>query len=235
MAVSSLADLRCPAMSTPSPFAIPPLILEFVVTTRPTLVLLLICMTWLGISIPLIIALFLFSSKQFRRKPIFYSNLLSVTVGLAMGILNVSILFQSIADLEKPISVSGAIAYTCLACGVPIFVEAILMFRLLAVYPFHRTPRRIFFSIFGPILLIKTGRIANFIIFMTRYSREAKTATSLSQLGVLSLNHPEPKIEWFLQVFDNTITTILFLWRLNQNRSLAIRVGGQSGKSEGSP
>jgi hypothetical protein len=76
----------------PASFPIPPLILIYVEAIRPTIILLLVSMAWLAISLPLIISLFLFSTKQSRRTPIFYANALSILLGISMGILNVIIL-----------------------------------------------------------------------------------------------------------------------------------------------
>lgn len=46
------------------------------------------------------------------------------------------------------------------------FVELIPLLRLLAVYPFHHTPRKVFYAMFIPLSLIKLARLVNAIYFI---------------------------------------------------------------------
>lgn len=109
-----------------------------------------------------------------------------------------------------PISQPTVMAYGCLSSGIPIFVESILVFRLLAVYPPRRTSTRIVIAVFAPLLVIKVARVVNFIFFYsTVFRKEAEADSSSSALGPASFNHPSPKIEWFLQLVDNTFVNSL--------------------------
>lgn len=83
-------------------------------------------------------------------------------------------------------------------------VESILMFRLFAVFPYRQTPKRLFFSIFIPLGLLKAARVGNVIEFMVTFARITRSATTNEEMGALSLRHAGPKVEWFLQVVDNT-------------------------------
>lgn len=78
------------------------------------------------------------------------------------------------------------------------------MFRLFAVFPYRQTPKRIFFSIFIPLGLLKAGRLGNLIEFMVTFSGLIRNATTTEEMGELSLRHTGPKVEWFLQVVDNS-------------------------------
>lgn len=72
--------------------ALPPAIVAFIASIKPVLNVLLVSCVWLGISIPLLFALFWFSTKQLRRKPIFLFNVVSILIGVVMGALNIFIL-----------------------------------------------------------------------------------------------------------------------------------------------
>jgi hypothetical protein len=88
--------------------------------------------------------------------------------------------------------------------GLPICVESILLFRLLAVYPPSRTPRLVLYSIFGPLLLLKLGRIINAIIFFTEITSLAHQFPSSIAAAQVAWDRPGDKIEWILQVLDNS-------------------------------
>ncbi|KAF4608298.1 hypothetical protein EYR40_000642 [Pleurotus pulmonarius] len=185
-----------------------------------TLKVIILSSIWLGVSIPLLFALFFFSTSSLRRQPIFILNVVSVCIGIAMGLLNMQTLVPPLVDPLRLVDRRGILAYTFLSTSVPILVESILMFRLFAVLPYRQTPKRLFFSIFIPLGLLKAARVGNVIEFMVTFARITRSVTKNEEMGALSLRHAGPKVEWFLQVVDNTIASVLFLWRLNRNNSL---------------
>lgn len=185
-----------------------------------SLKVIILCSVWLGVSIPLLFALFFFSTNRLRRQPIFIFNVVSICIGITMGLLNIQILVPSLVEPLVPVDRHSVLAYTFFSASAPILVESILMFRLFAVFPYRQTPKRIFFSIFIPLGLLKAGRLGNLIEFMVTFSGLIRNATTTEEMGELSLRHTGPKVEWFLQVVDNSIASVLFLWRLNLNNSL---------------
>ncbi|KAF4576406.1 hypothetical protein EYR36_000996 [Pleurotus pulmonarius] len=169
-----------------------------------TLKVIILSSIWLGVSIPLLFALFFFSTSSLRRQPIFILNVVSVCVGIAMGLLNMQTLVPPLVDPLRLVDRRGILAYTFLSTSVPILVESILMFRLFAVFPYRQTPKRLFFSIFIPLGLLKAARVGNVIEFMVTFARITRSVTKNEEMGALSLRHAGPKVEWFLQVVDNT-------------------------------
>ncbi|KAF4603475.1 hypothetical protein EYR38_003888 [Pleurotus pulmonarius] len=165
-----------------------------------TLKVIILSSIWLGVSIPLLFALFFFSTSSLRRQPIFILNVVSVCVGIAMGLLNMQTLVPPLVDPLRLVDRRGILAYTFLSTSVPIL--------------------RLFFSIFIPLGLLKAARVGNVIEFMVTFARITRSVTKNEEMGALSLRHAGPKVEWFLQVVDNTIASVLFLWRLNRNNSL---------------
>jgi hypothetical protein len=133
-----------------------------------------------------------------------------------------------LAPLVPP-SKSLSLTVITLLSSIPLLVESVLLIRLWAVYPFRSTPRKIFFAIFIPIILLKMGRVVNIIVFIVDLSRRFGGADS----GPLLLQRiwttfPNYKIGWFLQVVDNTSVSVLFLLKLNKGRELRTRVGGRN-------
>ncbi|KAF9495770.1 hypothetical protein BDN71DRAFT_1589374 [Pleurotus eryngii] len=200
---------------------LPDLMSVYLQALDKTLKVIILSSIWLGVSIPLLFALFFFSTSRLRRQPMFIFNVVSICVGIAMGLLNMQTLVPPLVDPLRLVDRRGILAYTFLSTSVPIMVESILMFRLFAVFPYRQTPKRLFFSIFIPLGLLKAARVGNVIEFMVTFARITRSATTNEEMGALSLRHAGPKVEWFLQVIDNTTASVLFLWRLNLQNSLS--------------
>ena len=69
-------------------FPPPPPGLNYIAALQPSITFLMIGTTFAGILLPLLVALFHFSTKNTRRKPIFILNVISITLGLVLGIYN---------------------------------------------------------------------------------------------------------------------------------------------------
>ena len=205
----------------------PPPGMNYIAAIQPSIVFLMIGTIWTGILLPLMVALFFFSSKDTRRKPIFIMNALSLSLGFFLGIFvvctQVSYLMchsfcEPLADNEMdqihsmltplhPWSSVNTLVFTILTSGIPWLVEMILVVRLLAVYPYSTTPKRLWFFIFIPLLLLKIARVVNLAIYTVEYNTLMRSPSSRDPLSVpqIALNsHPGPKIEWIIQVLDNS-------------------------------
>ena len=66
----------------------PPPGMNYIAAIQPSIVFLMIGTIWTGVLLPLMVALFFFSSKDTRRKPIFILNVLSLSLGFLLGIFN---------------------------------------------------------------------------------------------------------------------------------------------------
>ena len=208
----------------PSP---PPPGMNYIAAIQPSIVFLVIATIWTGILLPLMVALFFFSSKDTRRQPIFILNVLSLSLGFVLGIFSictqVSYLMchsfcERLADKDmdqihrmlSPLqrwSSANNLVFRILTGCIPWFVEMILVVRLLAVYPYSTTPKCLWFCIFIPLLLLRIARFVNFTIFTVEYGALLRSLSSIDPLSVLQMalnSHPGPKIEWIMQVLDNS-------------------------------
>lgn len=93
--------------------------------------------------------------------------------------------------------------YTAMTVFMDIIIDSILLFRVVVVFPPGRTSFATLFAIFGPLLSLKIGRIANAIVFLIKFTEKTRTARNLAQLTVVAPTLAGPKIEWALQMVDN--------------------------------
>lgn len=69
----------------------------------------------------------------------------------------------------------------------------------------RNTRKLLFFAIFVPIVLFKIARITNLTLFMVKFAKVilGPLPSVIGEFQHLWDETPYPKIEWFLQVFDN--------------------------------
>ncbi|KAH9478635.1 hypothetical protein JR316_0009092 [Psilocybe cubensis] len=207
-------DANSTVDSAPNVFPPPPVGLNYIAAIQPSLTFLMIGTVWGGILLPLLVALFFFSSKTTRRRPIFILNVFSITLGLFMSIFNA---IHAILTPLRPLNPDTALVFTVVITFTPWLVELILVVRLLAVYPYARTPKRTWFAIFIPLILLKIARFVNNTVYAVEYVQLVRNPGSADPISVAQRSwdsHPGTKIEWVLQVVDNTATSLLFILRL---------------------
>ena len=203
----------------PSAFTLPPPGTNYVAAIEPSLNLLLLDTILSSFLVPTFIILLYFSTSATRRTPVFIMNVLSITLALALGVVNIynqvcgpdSALHlcsswtqsqQSRAILAKPVDPTLNTAFASILVLAPLFSESILVFRVVAVYPprFMWWPKRLL--VYGPIIAFKGGRIANIVVFIVRWVQLNKHAYNPVQTGQDAWNLPNAKIEWILQFLD---------------------------------
>ncbi|KAF8638222.1 hypothetical protein AX17_002371 [Amanita inopinata Kibby_2008] len=185
---------------------------------------LIVACVWSAMLVPLLVALFLFSTKRMRRRPIFVANVLSISLGLGLAAAIIALMMSVLQHPLDPPSKSLSLAFTSLLSLSPMLVESILLIRLLAVYPYERVPLKVFLAIFIPIGLLKTARVINSITYLVYLSKDlVPGVNTLLLLQERWTRYPNYKIEWFLQVVDNTSASVLFLVQLNKGRGVASR------------
>ncbi|KAF8638225.1 hypothetical protein AX17_002374 [Amanita inopinata Kibby_2008] len=206
------------------------LVNELAKLLSPLYTTLIVTCVWSAMLVPLLVALFFFSNRALRRKPIFIANVLSILLGLALSAVIIALMMSVLLHPLDPPSRSLSLVFASFLCSSSVLVESVLLIRLLAVYPYGKVPLKIFLAIFIPIGLLKTARVINIIIYLVDLSRILKPGVNtLLLLQQRWTEFPNYKIEWFLQVVDNTSASVLFLVRLNKGRILA----GQSGAVHG--
>ncbi|PFH47297.1 hypothetical protein AMATHDRAFT_182179 [Amanita thiersii Skay4041] len=145
---------------------LPPPGLNFLSVIQPSLGVLMVGLTGSSILLTLLVILFLFSTKQLRRKPIFILNVISLILGITQGISTTFVMYRGIINPQQILTRFRYATLDCLISFVPLFVDSILLFRLLVVYPYHATPFHIFLMIFIPLMCIKVTRLANIVVFI---------------------------------------------------------------------
>ncbi|TFK35049.1 hypothetical protein BDQ12DRAFT_635510 [Crucibulum laeve] len=211
---------------------LPPPGLNYIAAIRPCLNLLIIGTVWSAVLIPILVALFFFSTKHLRRKPIFIFNVISILLGIAMGIFSFIVQWRAILQPDIIPTVTEVVAVAWLVYFIPIFVESILIFRIVGVYPPQQTPCLVLLSVFVPLAALKIARLANIIVFIRNFTRIAHAQANPVLAGQLTGNaYPGQKIEWFLQLIDNSAASAIFLWKLNKGRILSGRtsINGRRG------
>ncbi|THU87167.1 hypothetical protein K435DRAFT_566833, partial [Dendrothele bispora CBS 962.96] len=122
---------------------------------------------WLGISLSLFVALLYISGPQTYRKPIFILCVIAVTLGTIPSILYLKFLVRKrfLAQQVK----SYLIALEFFIFFTSVFVDSILFFRLVVIFPSTLLPPKKLAAIFGPLFLMKLGRITTLVLFTVQY------------------------------------------------------------------
>ncbi|KAI0073240.1 hypothetical protein K474DRAFT_1571731, partial [Panus rudis PR-1116 ss-1] len=148
-----------------APFSIlPPPGLNFVAAVQISLNLLMIGTVWSAMLVPLLVVLFVFSTPQLRRKPVFILSTISILLGLVEGGLNIWQEREAMINPQRAVPGDAYIAFGILVTLIPMFTELVLLTRLLAIYPPSRSSWTRIAVIFGPIAAIKVLRVINLSI-----------------------------------------------------------------------
>ncbi|KAJ3712364.1 hypothetical protein DFJ43DRAFT_1034554 [Lentinula guzmanii] len=106
---------------------------------------------------------------------------------------------------------------------MPIIMDCILAYRLMAVYPRQTTSNLLLAIIFVPIALFKIARITNIIVFLVVFSdtllKHGQGSSAVPEFQNLWNHAPYPKVEWIFQVIDNFYTSMLFLYQVWKGQS----------------
>jgi hypothetical protein len=170
-----------------------------------TLLSLILFLAPLGtILVPLIIVLVAFSSPHSRRHPVFILNVLACCLGIAEAVVGIVLDSTQILYPSRPVSKGLLTTIVGLAVASPLLIDSILLFRILAFYPFEITPMTTLVAILAFPLLVKCGRFIAVVMYLNSLT---KGSANLSNkfLDVLP-NWPQNHFlmaEWIMQIVDN--------------------------------
>ncbi|KAF9262886.1 hypothetical protein L218DRAFT_866394 [Marasmius fiardii PR-910] len=183
------------------------LVQAFVVVITPSVRLLMLVTAWAAALVPLLVLLFWMSTPAIRRQPIFIMNVLTVTVGIVIGIINMKLYATQILSYTEPIPLRMYLAFLGMIYIMPILMDCILAYRLTAVYPRQTTSKGLLAVVFVPIVAFKIARLANITAFMVIFSRGTGAVSDLKKtwdhFQQVWDHTPYIKIEWIFQIFDN--------------------------------
>lgn len=186
----------------------PPPGLNYTEVIRPSLNFILVVTPLGAILIPLIIVLFVFSPPQARRHPVFILNILACCTGIAEAIINAVLETNQILFPLEPISKCLLTSIVTLAIVSPLFVDSILLFRILAFYPYEMTPTTTLVAIFGFPLLVKCGRFTAIVMYLISFTKGSAKAPDLFMAASMGWpKNPYIIAEWTMQMVDNACVT----------------------------
>ncbi|KAI1795277.1 hypothetical protein LXA43DRAFT_1108278 [Ganoderma leucocontextum] len=179
-----------------------------------------------ALLVPIAAVLFFFSTPKLRPRPLFILNVLAIVFALGLG--GIIIYNVKVGILLQPLDPGFALAQTVLLFAVPMLTQSILVIRVFAVYPPPLLSWSRIFLIYTPIVALKVARVVNIVIFVIHINDNIKNNPFGGlDAGPVSWSLPYAKVEWFLQVFDDSYVSCLFLLRLREGRKLAIRTEPQ--------
>lgn len=178
--------------------------------------------------VTLLVVLFVFSTRELRRRLIFRLNVIAICFALILGVLNFIVSSSAILRPFDPVPQSLYTTTIVVALFPPVFYDSILLTRLLALYPVDRTPLSVLVGILAFPICVKCGRlvvlvclfpspsISNLTLLQSLYirqyvsqSRDLATLTAYAQ--ATWYRNPFITIEWTLQMFDNLYGTLHLL------------------------
>jgi hypothetical protein len=105
--------------------------------------------------------------------------------------------------------------WTTAFCILPWTFDLPLLLRVWAVYPPRTTTRTFTISIFAFPVLVKLTRLAVLIVFAARWKVDVNKNSDIFLAAEITLKkYPLSKVEWVLQILDNTYVSAIFLYRL---------------------
>ncbi|KAH7887558.1 hypothetical protein F5I97DRAFT_849158 [Phlebopus sp. FC_14] len=199
-----------PAAPPPIPPGLTP-----IAVVQPALIDIMIGHSFTVILIPLTIALFYFSTNRSRRQPIYILNLANICLAFAVGVMGDCRAINTMLSPTRPYPVLFDIFIGILGAIQTIFVDIILLVRLISVHPYtHVGPKRFIQLIALPVIL-KIARFVNLFMFVAALAKVARAPNAEAVFANLWLTAPYLKIEWFSQLIDNIYASSVFLWTVH--------------------
>ncbi|KAG1849207.1 hypothetical protein F4604DRAFT_1934996 [Suillus subluteus] len=202
--MSSNTTTPSPANIAPPP---PPPGTNYIAVIQPSLNSIMIGHTFTVILIPLIFALFYFSTPLSRRRPIFILNVIAIILAFTAGVMIDSLAVNSFNAVSiEPMAAIGAFQ--------SILVDLILLLRLALIYPYTIVGPKRFALVTALPVLLKIARLVNMFMFIKVLADAARGPTGSENLAVVWATTPYLKIEWSAQLVDNIYASIAFLWAI---------------------
>ncbi len=155
----------------PAPFPPPPPAgLNYTAAIRPSLNFILVLTPLGAVLVPLILILLFSSTPQSRRHPVFIFNILACCSGICEAAINAALGTKQILYPLEPASKSLLTSVIAFAIVSPVFIDSILLFRILAFYPLGSTPTSQLLAIFSLPALVKSGRFIAVVLYLNQFT-----------------------------------------------------------------
>ncbi|GJE97668.1 hypothetical protein PsYK624_138890 [Phanerochaete sordida] len=217
-------------MSTPTtdpkeiPTAVAVVLEAYAEAIRSPIELAVIMTTFASILIPILVALLWFSTSSLRRQPVFSLNVISIVLGISVAVLGLYDGLYPILHPTKPADYTASSVFVIIFLLAPWVTEMVLVFRLTAVFPPHRTSPQKLAAVFAFPIAVKCVRLVCCVYLCRTWFRDTQTTRNLDGTliggGIFKNWKDIPWLvaELFLQIFDNAYLSIIFIWKLHNGR-----------------
>ncbi len=183
----------------------PPPGLNYIEAIRPALNFILVITPLGAILVPLIIVLFVFSPPSSRRNPVFILNVLACCSGVAEAVANACLETSQILYPLEPVSKGLLLTVISFAVVSPVFIDSILLLRILAFYPPKTTPTTKLIAVLIFPVILKCGRFTVIVMYLNSFMNgSGKLPNVLLAAGSNWPKNPYITAEWTMQMVDNT-------------------------------
>jgi hypothetical protein len=191
-------------MSTPAFPPPPPPGLNYIAAVETSLNFILVLTPLGAVLFPVILILFFFSTPESRRHPVFILNILACCCGICEAAINAALETKQILYPLEPVSkglLTSVIAFSIIS---PVFIDSILLFRLLAFFPRRLASNKQIAAVLALPILVKCGRFTAVVLYLNSFTHSSGNLPSVL-LAAQSTWPRNPYImtEWSLQMVDN--------------------------------
>ncbi|KAI5998181.1 hypothetical protein EDD15DRAFT_2194368 [Pisolithus albus] len=152
----------------------------------------------------LLVALFVFSTKESRCRVVFRLNVFAICLALTLGVLIGLACGKVITDPFNHAWEGFYVAAVAFALCSPLLYDSILLTRLIVLYPIANTPSVTLVKIFAFPFCVKCARIVVLILFLDGYTESGYVTKSFAREQDASwYRNPKITAEWILQMADN--------------------------------
>lgn len=168
----------------------------------------------------LLVALFVFSTKESRCRVVFRLNVFAICLALTLGILIGLACGKVITDPFNHAWKSFYVAAVAFALCSPLLYDSILLTRLIVLYPIANTPLFTLVKIFAFPFCVKCARVVVLVLFLDDYTKSGYVTKSFAREQDVSwYRNPKITAEWIMQMADNLYSVGFFLYKLRINTS----------------
>ncbi|EKM55046.1 uncharacterized protein PHACADRAFT_173110 [Phanerochaete carnosa HHB-10118-sp] len=183
----------------------PPPGTNYIAAISPTLTYMVVVVMFLGMFIPLLVTLFLLSTRELRHRPIFILNVFNLLFGVAMCSTVIWLEFNAILrslDINK--AIFPAFFLVALA---PILISSTLFVRVIAVYSWSRISTGNKLLAYGFPIALSTARVINLASGFPGALRAPRLIDSATPW-----HSDTTKAECFIQLVENSLVVLIGLF-----------------------
>ncbi|KAL5531123.1 hypothetical protein ACEPAG_3999 [Sanghuangporus baumii] len=205
-----MADTQLPQLPPP-----PPPGTNFIAAIRPSLNFILVATPLGGMLLPVIILLFVFSTPVSRKAPVFILNVIACLLGLLVAFMNGVLEVKEILQPTVPVPQAMFIATIASTLMTPMFVDSILLTRVIAFYPRRTSILTDRLRAIALPIAIKIARFVTVVLYLSNFTQQSKNLGNVLLVGEMTwFRDHYIIIEWTLQVVDNSYSSLFFLYKL---------------------